>query len=86
MCVCGEGGGEFGGIDSSGKRLLIDLLKIKYLLKHGHLTACSIWSRITNTALPISIVLETRRHKLKTITSLKNPSVLETQSKTSKHR
>lgn len=32
MCVCGEDGGEFGGIDSSGKRLLIDLLKIKYLL------------------------------------------------------
>ena len=29
--MCGEGGEEFGGVDSSGKRLLIDLLKIKYL-------------------------------------------------------
>ena len=50
------------------------------------LTACSIWSQITNAALPISIVLETQRHKLKTITSLQNPSMLETQSKVSKHQ
>lgn len=45
MCVCGEGGGEFGGIDNSGKRLLIDLLKIKYLLG---ITGSSSDPRISN--------------------------------------
>ena len=44
MCV-GGGWGEFGAIDSSGKRLLIDLLKIKYLLG---ITGSSSDPRISN--------------------------------------
>ena len=43
--MCGEGGEEFGGIDSSGKRLLIDLLKIKYL---SDITGSSSDPRISN--------------------------------------
>ena len=44
--MCGGGGwGEFGAIDSSGKRLLIDLLKIKYLLG---ITGSSSDTRISN--------------------------------------
>ena len=44
--MCGGGGwGEFGAIDSSGKILLIDLLKIKYLLG---ITGSSSDTRISN--------------------------------------